>query len=537
MTQKADLIIANARVFTADPTHPQAEAVAIQGNRILFVGSTADTMTYRAPHTQLIDGEENSLLPGFIDSHFHLLAGSLDLDNILLEGVNSLTNLETAVHTFLQANPQREWLIGNGLRYNIAPGQQPLTRHHLDHIVADRPFLIHAYDYHTVWANTCALKLANLLENGQVVGPNSEIVLEADGLATGELREPGASKPLTNLIPLPTETQKRAALHKGLAQAAQLGLTSIHNMDGNLAQLALYAALEDLGELTLRVYCPYSIKPETPESALAEAVTMQQTFQNQMARSGCVKFFMDGVVESFTALLLDEYPERPGWYGDALYSVEHFNRMATAADRLGLQIFVHAVGDGAVRRTLDGFAAAQQANGVRDSRHRVEHIELIHPADLPRFAELGVVASMQPLHCPERGDGPDIWSLRAGQDRWWRSFAWQTVRQAGARLVFGSDWPVVSQSPLRGIHTAVNRQPWLPHHTSQAQTLHEAILGYTRDAAYAEFQEHEKGQLRLGYLADLVLLSEDIFAVPAAEIETRVKPLLTICNGRIVFTA
>jgi hypothetical protein len=167
----------------------------------------------------------------------------------------------------------------------------------------------------------------------------------------------------------------------------------------------------------------------------------------------------------------------------------------------------------------------------------VEHIELIHPADLSRFVQLGVVASMQPFHCPDSGDGSDIWPRRVGQGRWEHSFAWQTIRESGARLVFGSDWPVVNQNPVRGLHAAVNRQPWLTPHYPQAQTLSDAILSYTRDAAYAEFQEHQKGQLRPGYLADMVLLSEDIFTVPLEEIETRVKPVMTMCNGRIVYEA
>jgi predicted amidohydrolase YtcJ len=168
-----------------------------------------------------------------------------------------------------------------------------------------------------------------------------------------------------------------------------------------------------------------------------------------MARGGAAKFFMDGVIESYTALLLDDYEGRPGYRGDANFSAEHFTRMATEADRLGLQIFVHAIGDAAVRRTLDGFEAAQRTNGRRDSRHRVEHSELIHPDDLPRFKELSVIASMQPLHAPLTATGADVWPVRVGASRWDRSFAWRSLRAAGATLAFGSDWPVVSQNPMR----------------------------------------------------------------------------------------
>ena len=208
--------------------------------------------------------------------------------------------------------------------------------------------------------------------------------------------------------------------------------------------------------------------------------------------------------------------------------------MVTEADRLGLQVLTHAVGDMAVRRVLDACQAAALANGKRDSRHRVEHIELIHPADLPRFKELGVIASMQPLHSPMVVDEADIWPVRVGPQRWPLSFAWQTLRTAGAMLVFGSDWPVVTQHALRGISNAVNRKPWLPGMPDQHQDLAETLLAYTRDAAYAEFQDHQKGQLKPAYLADMVLLSENIFEIPSEEL-ANVHPLLTMLAGQIVY--
>jgi predicted amidohydrolase YtcJ len=336
-----------------------------------------------------------------------------------------------------------------------------------------------------------------------------------------------------NHAPAPTTAQKLALLRQGLAYAASLGLTSIHNMDGDAEQMALYTALEESGDLSLRVYVPFHVKPETPLYALAEAVQMRQS-STSLVRGGAVKFFMDGVIETFTGLLVDDYAGRTGDKGGALFSADHFARFATESDRLGLQIFVHAVGDSAVRRTLDGFEAAQKANGRRDSRHRVEHIELVHPNDLPRFAELGVIASMQPAHAPLTGDDPDPWLKRIDPARWDYAFAWQTVRQAGARLAFGSDWPVASADPIEGLHFALNRQLWAPGLPNQRQSLVDTLHGYTRDAAYAEFQEQNKGQLRPGFLADAVLLSHDIFAVCAPDIK-QVKPLLTMMGGRIVF--
>jgi predicted amidohydrolase YtcJ len=472
-------------------------------------------------------------MPGFIDSHFHLLGGSLKLDGIALEEALNHASVAEAVTAFAAAHPNREWLAGYGLRYNLGPGRAPLTRRHLDAITADRPVIVFAYDYHTAWANTLALRRAGIFHGGGC-GPNSEVVLDERGEATGELREPGAYNHVLKLVPRPDANRKRALLHKGLRQAAQFGVTSVHNMDSRDDLPALAAALEDAGELTLRVYLPYDVTPETPFEALArEAAVMRETYQTDMVRAGSVKFFMDGVIEAYTGLLVEPYADAPHTRGDANYAPEHFNRMAVEADRLGLQIFVHAVGDLAVRRVLDGYEAARRANGPRDSRHRVEHIEVIHPDDIGRFKQLDVIASMQPLHSPIHAGDADVWIARAGPQRWGLSFAWQTLREAGALLAFGSDWPVVTQNPVLGVYAAVNRQ-WAPGYPPQKQTLENALLAYTRDAAYAEFQENRKGQLKPGYLADLVLLSEDIFNLPGERLAD-VRPVLTMCDGRVVY--
>lgn len=533
----ADLLITNARVFTADPARPTAQAVAVQGRHLVFVGSHADSHAWRGPTTRVIDAGGGSLLPGLIDSHFHLLWGSLEMGDIQLDSAESWPTAVEQIRAYAATHPNAAWLVGYGLRYGIRGEGQSLTRKQLDAALASRPLILFAYDHHTAWANTEALRRAGRLQGGPLVAPNSEIVMAPDGTATGELREGGAFRPLMDLIPPPDLAQKRAALQRGMAAAARLGLTSVHNMDGTAEQIGLYAAMEDAGEMALRVYVPYSVTPATPPEALAEAAAWRAEYTGDFVRTGAVKFFMDGVIESYTALLLEPYADRPGYLGDANYTAEHFTRLASEAERLGLQMFVHAIGDAAVRRTLDGFEAALRANPQRPlaaSRHRLEHIEVIHPADIPRLAALGVIASMQPLHAPRDAHGSDVWPARVGPERWPYSFAWETLRQAGAHLAFGSDWPVVSQSPLAGIQAAVTRQPWAPGLPDQRQTLTNTLLAYTRHAAYAEFQEDVKGTLAPGRLADLVLLSADLEALPP-ETLGQVEPLLTVCNGRITY--
>jgi predicted amidohydrolase YtcJ len=534
MTQPADLLITNAAVYTVDDANPWAQAVAVRGNQIVFVGRADEAGDWRGPRTQVIDGGGRTLLPGLIDSHFHLLWGSLKLADLQLWEAEELDEVATLIRDYAAAQPEREWLVGSQLRYKVMGPDRPLDRHFLDQLVPDRPVYLVAYDGHTVWVNTEALRRGGLLQ-GRQLPPGHEIVLDpATGLATGELREPEAFQPIKTLIPEKSDAEKRALLHQGLALCARHGITSAHNMDTWDNSMALYAALDDLGEMTLRLYAPYSVTPETPLAALQEAAEWRQRYQSSHLRAGAIKCFMDGVLESYTALLVDDYAGQPGNRGSALFTAEHFNRLAAEADRLGLQIAVHCCGDGAVKRVLDGFAYARSLNGVRDSRHRIEHIELIDPPDLPRFAELGVIASMQPLHSPLSVHAGDVWPQRAGTARWSHSFAWQTLREAGAHLAFGSDWPVVTLNPMMGFYAALNRQPWQPGDPDQRQTLAQVIRGYTADAAYVEFQEQVKGQIRPGMLADLVLLSADLFATPPEELNG-VEPVLTICNGKVVY--
>ncbi len=550
MDSHADFIITNARVITLDPQKPRAEAVSVTGNRISFVGSALEANAWRGPYTRVIDAQGFTLMPGFIDSHFHLRIGSAELGNIPLEGVKSLEDLRNALQKFCQEHEGELWITGSHLNYNILPENERLSRHHLDAIISERPVALMAFDYHTMWVNTLALEMAGILHGGDT-GPNSEIVIGQDGFASGELREPAAygrilaltgvwGRAMSSLTGVPIdeklpydETQERTMLRKGLELANRVGITSIHNMDGNLEQIRMYRSLEEAGELTLRVYVPLSITPKTPPEALSEAVFLRDEFNSGMIHSGFVKFFMDGVMESWTALLMDDYADKSGWHGSANYSLEHFTQMAIESDRLGLQISVHAIGDGAVKRVLDGFEAVRRMNGIRDSRHRIEHIELVHPSDLPRFANLGVIASMQPLHAVENDEG-NIWLIRVGKQRWQWGFAWQIIRQSGAKLIFGSDWPVVSKNPILGLHKVLNRRAWSTGMPDQRQTLMDAIASYTKDAAYAEFQEHQKGQIQSGMLADLVLLSGNLEETPPEGV-SEITVLMTICDGRIVF--
>lgn len=533
MSPCADILITNALVFSADLHRPCAEAVAVKGNRIAFVGGAEAASAWRDPSTRVIDGGGCTLMPGFIDSHFHLLSGSLNLNDIHLESATSYEDFTAVVSAYAGEHPEKYWLAGYGLRYNLGPRRTPMNRHHMDAVINDRPIVVYAYDYHTAWANTLALQQAGIFHGGEC-GLNNQIVLDEHGEATGELRE-SASDPIEALLPQPDLAQKRSLLQKGLRLASQFGVTSVHEMEGNDEQATLYAALEQAGELVVRVYASYSITPDSPYEAIEkEAAVLKKKYRSNMVCGGSVKLFMDGVIESYTGLLVDEYADSPGTHGGSNYEVEHFNRTVVEADRLGLQVCVHSVGDLGVRHVLDAYEEACQRNGKRDSRHRVEHIEVVHPDDVHRFGELGVIASMQPLHASLSMDSGDVWLTRVGPQRWPFSFAWAMLCESGAVLAFGSDWPVVSQNPMLGVSATLNRQPWQEGNPCQCQNLTDALLSYTRYAAFAEFQDQHKGQLKPGFLVDIVLLSGDIFHTPAEDL-AMIHPLMTMVNGRIVF--
>ncbi|MER9675581.1 amidohydrolase [Mesorhizobium sp. M0208] len=554
MSSNADLIVTNARVLTMDEGNPTAEAVAIKDGNILAVGDRRTIEgALKGPATKVIDAQGGSVVPGFIEAHMHLFGGAAELDNLHLQGVHGFDALSDAIRAYAAARPNAKLLLGAGVDYTILSKEEPVTRHHLDRIIADRPFAMSASDHHTMWANTKALELAGIL-HGKQLGPGNEIVMGADGLAAGELREGEAFGPILELSgqnrvrlglatggepdPYPAAAEvaaDRDLMHRGLEWCARHGITSIQNMDGNFYQLQLLAGLEQEGRLLCRTKIPFHFKNFMTLDMLEKASRMASAYRSEWLSSGMVKMFYDGVLEGWTAVMVDDYADRPGWRGETLFTPEHFAEVAPEADRRGLQIAVHSIGDGAVRAVLDGYEAARRKNGRRDSRHRVEHIEVITGADVPRFAELGVIASMQPPHPPGAMDFPLEPTLsRIGRERWPLSYAWRTLKQAGAHVVFASDWPVSRVDPILGIQAAMLRKPWAEGDPDQSFSLIEALAGYTVEGAYAEFMEHRKGRLKPGYLADLVVLSADIEATEPASLH-KVHPVSTICGGKITY--
>ncbi len=543
----ADLIIENARVLTMDDANPYAEAVAVRRNRILAVGKTASIRAHAGTETRVIDAKGGTLLPGFVESHLHLFSGAWGRTLLQLGDVRGRDAMQAAVRAFAASRPHEGLLFAQGADYEILGPGTRLDRHALDAMCPDRPLAVMTYDFHTLFANTAALSAAGLLQ-GRDLPDGNEVVLGPDGLANGELREKFALLPVLELrttggremlgmsgieppVP-PTEAEWREdveVLKNGLRFAASKGITSMHNMDGNQHLLELLRTVEEEGDLIARVSVPFHYTREMPLAELDRASAMAKAFTGDWLTSNRVKVFIDGVIESGTAAMLADYATQPGHRGVPIFDAATFAEAAVEIDRRGMQITVHAVGDAAVRIALDGYQAARRANGPRDSRHRIEHIEMVDPSDIPRFAELGVIASFQPLHAPQ-GESPTTDGI--GPDRAANAYAWAALHRAGAIVAFSSDWPIVPVDPLLGIQTALTREPFLAGLPDHRLPLTEVLKAFTCNGARAGFSEDLTGSIRTGMLADLVLLGGDIEATEPERIaELGIR--LTLCGGRI----
>ncbi|MCB2109468.1 MAG: amidohydrolase [Defluviimonas sp.] len=547
-----DLILTNARILTMDPARPRAEAIAIAADRIAALGTRAEIEPLAGTATEVIDCHGATLLPGFVESHLHLVLGGVELAHLQLQGADGEEALARAFRDFAAAHPDRPLLMAQGGHYAML--DHPMTRHDLDRIIADRPVAITAHDHHTVWANTAALAAAGLL-NGAKMPHGHEVVMGADGTATGELREFEAFAPVIALggearlnlgiatgaepAPWPDEAQQamdRAKVAAGLAHAARHGITSMVNMDGNLYTLELLAGLRKEGRLTARVKVPFHFKPHMGLAELDRADEMSRRFDDEWLSCRFVKMFMDGVIDSRTAYMLNDYPGQPGHRSEPLFPGPRFDEIATEVDRRGHQIAVHAIGDGAVRTTIDGYEAAQRANGRRDSRHRIEHIELIDRADVPRLGALGITASVQPPHAPGAMDFAMFPTLDViGKARWNDAYLCRDLAEAGAPLAFASDWPVTDISILRGIGAALTR-PTYEGGKDQRVPLMEVLRAYTAGGAWAAHLDHITGTLKPGMAADIAVLSADIEATAPGDVAA-LEVALTIAGGRITYRA
>ncbi|MBZ5603963.1 MAG: amidohydrolase [Acidobacteriia bacterium] len=524
----ADLLLRNGHIWTGDPQHPWVEAVAITKNKISAVGTNAEVGTA----AQTIDLRGRLVSPGFNDAHIHFLNGSLGLFQVDLFNAGSLEEMQKRVGAFAKSHPDEKWITGGGWEYGWFPDHRLPTKEDLDKIVPDRPVYLKAFDGHTGWVNSEALRRADV--NGATKFDGfGEIVKDAHGRPTGALKE-NAQSVVTRIIPQPSRERKIAALIEGQKLAASLGITSIQNGMGSPDELSLYEQLLKDGKLTLRTNMAMTVTPSDDPKALETYAALNRSHPGPWLRAGAIKLVMDGVVESHTAAMLEPYADDPKTSGNPVWTQEKLDKIVQNATNLGLQIYTHAIGDRSVRMTLDAYERVHP----QGKRLRIEHIETVSPADLPRFAKLGVIPSMQPIHADPESAEP--WERAVGPMRMRLAFAWRDFEKSGALLTFSSDWPAaIDLNPIHAIYCAVTRQTaegqpaggWVPEQRIGVET---ALRAYTVMGAYSSFDENLKGQIKPGMLADMIVFSADLLRIAPAQIPaTRV--LLTILDGRIVF--
>jgi hypothetical protein len=516
-----------------DPARPEAEALAVIGERIVAVGSSAEISAWRGPRTELLDAAGRRVLPGFNDSHVHFFEASARLAQVKLKDARSPEELARRVAEHARTLARGEWVTGGTWDDQGFERPRLPTRTDLDELVPETPVFVERYDGHMALANGAALRLAGVTRATQAP-PGGEIVRDASGEPTGVLKD-AAMGLVSRLIPPPPPEARRRAIRAGLRHAAALGVTSIQDMGPAYEDVAAYAELLERGELTLRV----AAAPLETRFRDQAKLGLRRAFGSSWLRLGALKGFADGSLGSSTAFFFEPYTDDPttsGLLSDEMQPLADMRERLVQADAAGLQLCIHAIGDRAISIVLDLVEDVVKANGPRDRRFRIEHAQHMARADFARFAALGVIASVQPYHAIDDGRWAEA---RIGRERAGTTYAFRSFLDAGVRLALGSDWYVAPLDPMQTLHAAVTRATldgkhpggWVPE---QKIGLAEAIAAYTAGAAYAEFQERDKGRLAPGQLADLVILDQDVFGIPAERIRD-VKVDLTMVGGRVVY--
>ncbi|HEX9099553.1 MAG TPA: amidohydrolase [Candidatus Dormibacteraeota bacterium] len=515
--RQASLVIQNGVVWA--PGRPPATAVAVEGELIIAVGTDAGVRPLIGSGTRVIDARGGTILPAFNDAHVHFLMASRSLSELDLFGAETQADVERRIRVYADTS-HSAWLLGRGWFYAAFPGGMPSIEL-LDRLVPDRPAYLESFDAHTAWVNSRAREISGL-------GPGPGVLKEA------------AMLDVVRNLPARTADMDLAALRAGMLVAASHGVASVQEAGDGLHQLALYEALRDRDQLTMRVRLAFDMVPGLDagewERRLNEyEEASRPRHADPWISTGILKAFADGVVESRTAAMLEPY-EGSSDRGAPLWDANELAQAVRAADARGWQVQVHAIGDAAIRSALDAFAGCEAGR-----RHRVEHIEAPAASDMARFAELGVIASMQPQHAEPIKNLLEVWAPNLGPERAARGWPWASIQRSGARLAFGTDWPVVPLDPAASLHVAVNRQTlrgeppggWVP---SERLSLADAVAAWTSGAAYAEHREHLKGRLEVGMLADIAVLDRDLATTPASEIAST-KVEATAVGGRLVHEA
>ena len=527
----ADLVITNARIWTGDPLQPDANAVAVIGDRIVDVGSSREIDRWRVAATTVIDAEGRRVLPGFNDAHVHLIDGGTALDNVNLKDAATPAEFTRRIAERAKTKPG-EWILGGEWDdQRWTPAELP-TRQLIDDVTNGTPVFVTRYDGHMALANSTALGRAG------VTGitpdpPGGAVVRDANGLPTGVLKD-AAMEFVARVIPKMTPDARLAVVKRALRYAASVGVTSLQDMNPSYDDIGVYAELANRNELTTRIYAAPLELGWYDQAKLG----VHRSFGSSWLRIGAVKGYADGSLGSTTAYFFQPYTDAPqtrGLLSDEMQPIDDMRIRLMAADHAGLQLCMHAIGDAGISATLDLYADVIRANGGRDRRLRIEHAQHIAPKDFDRFAAMNVIASVQPYHAIDDGRWAE---RRIGPERIKTTYAFRTLIDKGVRLAIGTDWTVAPLNPMLTLYAATTRATldgahpdgWVPE---QKISITEAVQAYTSGSAFAEFQDTVKGTIVRGKIADLIILSDDLFSIPAARLKD-VQVLTTVAGGKVV---
>jgi len=534
----ADFVIKNAKIVTIDKENPRAQAVAVRGEFIMAVTSNKKIEQYiDEATTQVIDAKGRLVVPGFNDAHIHFMSGGSSMMNLDFRYVHDVQTIQKMVAEKVKESKPGELIRGGGWEHETFPDKKWPTKEILDAVAPNNPVMLSRADGHSVWVNSYVIKMSGITKDTPDP-PNGTIVKDpVTGEPTGIFKE-GASGLLkarssVRLTPEEREQRSNKALELALDAARKTGVTSIQQLNGGYDRFQLF---KDAGKLTLRV--TFNMGLTADEQSLKELDELRKRFpqEDNWIRFGYLKGFMDGTLGSGTALMFEPFEDDPTTSGLPMMPYEEFERRFLAADSNGFQVGIHAIGTKANNWVLNAVEKAQQVNGRRDSRHRSEHAQILIQSDIPRFAELGVIASMQPTHCIT---DKRFAEKRIGLERCKGAYAWQSLLKAGVHIAFGTDWSVEPIDPLEGLYGAVTRKDragepgdgWFP---DQKLSMEKAIELYTLGSAYAEFMEDRKGMIKEGYLADMVIFNNDLMTIPHDQIMSS-KVDYTIVGGKVVF--
>jgi len=527
---QASAVFVNGKIWTGEKGSPEARSLAVYGERIVAVGEAKDMEPYKGPQTKVVDLKGRRVLPGFNDAHVHFVSGGFSLLGIDLRKARNAQEFRNILQEYAAKLPPGRWITGGDWDHEAWPEKKWPTKELIDDVTPQNPVLVSRLDGHISLANSLALKMAGIDKN--TPDPFGGFIARDDKSSepTGILKD-NAANLVYRFIPSPSPAEVLEAARAAQEHALSVGVTSLQDMNPSTEELRIYQQMYREGEIKVRLYV---FQPGHLIRELGD-VGIQMAFGNAWLRVGGIKLYADGSMGAGSALFYQPYEDDPSTSGLAIQPKDELIRLVTQADSVGLQIALHAIGDKANTWALDAFEQAAQHNGRRDSRHRIEHAQVVLEKDLPRFAELGVIASVEPSHCID-----DMrWAEQRIGARAKQSYLWKSFADHHASMAFGTDWSVEPLNPMLGLYAAITREfpegdpqgGWYP---KEKIGLEEAIRYYTAGSAFAEFMEHEKGTLAPGKLADFVVLDQDILHLPAKDIlKTRV--MMTVVGGKIMF--